>query len=79
MTDAGQVTQLGVSGVIVVILLYIVKELWSDNRALRKQNHDDLSAVVPVLTAVSGQLTEFIRIATRLLERSAPKRQGDDW
>ncbi len=71
MTDQ-TFTQLGVSGVIVVLLVIGMRALWSDNQKLREQAHDDQAAMLPALTASSAALlaaSTAIERVTRLLER----------
>lgn len=74
-------TQLGVSGVIVVLLVIGMRALWNDNQQLREQAHDDQAAMLPALTASSAALlaaTAAIERVTRLvIARRAPK--GDEW
>lgn len=75
MTDQ-TFTQLGVSGVIVVLLVVIMRALWADNQALRTQAHEDQAAMLPALTASSAALlaaTTAIERVTRLVERRASK------
>lgn len=70
--DPAGVTQLGVSGVVVVILLGFIKVLWERYQAVLKQLHDDQAQMLPVLEetkdALRAALEESIRTRT-LAER----------
>lgn len=60
------VTQLGVAGVVVAILLAFLKVLWEDNKALRRQAREDQERVLPALAEASNAMAEFARVAELL-------------
>ena len=56
-------TQLGVAGIVCLLLTVAVVVLWNDNKELRKQARDDQQAILPALTAATSAMTEFTRAA----------------
>lgn len=66
--DASQWTSLGISLPFIAILLQIIKVLWQDNQALRKQAHADQAEMLPALTAASAVLD---KVAVELVRRQA--------
>jgi len=67
--------QLGVSGVIVIILLYILKELWADNRELRKQMREDQAQMLPALTAATAAVKDALEESIRSRALAERERQ----
>lgn len=68
----------GVAGTTIVILLYGIKVLWSDNRALRAENNElaakSLEKITVVATEASHQLAESsksLEAATVMLHQMA--------
>ncbi len=62
-------TQLGVSGVVAVLLLIAVKVLWDKYQESLRQNREDREAVLPALQSMTTAMTEFVRVANRLADR----------
>lgn len=58
-------TQLGVSGTLVAILLADRMALWKDNRELRKQMREDQAAMLPALTKSSEALQAALEESVR--------------
>jgi hypothetical protein len=66
---------LGVYGVTVGILVWIVTGLWADNRKIREQMRQDQAAMLPALTASTDALKSVIEEGIRaraLAERERP-------
>lgn len=45
---------------------YVVKELWTDNKALRLQMHADQAAMLPALTKAQEAQVQCIRLIERV-------------
>ena len=84
MYDATSLTQLGVSGVIVAILLVILKVVWGELQKVRveqredqRANREDQRAMLPALTeataAISGAVKAIDHVS-RLYDNLAPPR-----
>ncbi len=70
MTTSGpDLTQLGVSGIIVALLLVAVKVLWGKYQEALTQNRADQEQVLPALQSMTLAMTEFVRVANRLADR----------
>lgn len=70
MTSPGpDLTQLGVSGIIVALLLIAVKVVWDKYQDSLRQNREDIEQVLPALQSATSAMTEFARIANRLADR----------
>lgn len=67
--NAAAFTQLGVAGVICLLLFYITTVLWKDNQTLREQARQDQQAVLPALAQASTAMAEFARVAALLRDR----------
>lgn len=62
-------TQLGVSGVVAVLLIVAVKVLWDKYQEALAQNREDQEAVLPALQSMTVAMTEFVRVANRMADR----------
>ena len=69
MNGGIDLTQLGVSGVIVALLIVAVIALWSKYQDALERNHADQAQTLPALLAASTAMTEVTRLANRLEER----------
>lgn len=58
----------GISGTTIVILLYILRVLWSDNRALRHENNELAARALEKLTAVTTEATHQLAESSKSLE-----------
>lgn len=67
--NSPDLTQLGVSGIIVALLLIAVKVLWDKYQDALAQNRQDQEAVLPALQSATAAMTEFVKIANRLADR----------
>lgn len=63
--DPSALTQLGVSGVVVIILLAFIKVLWEKYQAVLKQNHDDQAAMLPTLRDATNVLQKALEESIR--------------
>lgn len=68
MTDQ-TFTQLGVAGIIVVLLLIAVRVIWEKYQEALQQNRDDQEQVLPALQSATSAMVEFARIANRMADR----------
>jgi hypothetical protein len=64
-TEMIDLAPLGVYGVTVGILLWIVTQLWTDNRKLREQMRQDQQAFLPALTASTEALKAVLEEGIR--------------
>lgn len=62
-------------GVTVAILLYIVRELWKDNRELRNQMREDQAQMLPALTASKDALKAAMEESIRSRALAERERQ----
>lgn len=73
MNEPLAITQLGVSGVVVVILIVIVRTLWQDVQQLRKESREDQAEILPALTQATAALAQAalaIDRVTRLYDQT---------
>lgn len=69
MTGAVDLTQLGVSGTIVALLLIAVKVLWGKYQTALEQGRADIERVLPALLAATTAMTEVAQVANRMADR----------
>lgn len=58
----------GVAGTTVAILLYILRVLWSDNRALRAENNELAATALAKLTEVATESSHQLAESSKSLE-----------
>lgn len=63
--DASVFAPLGVYAVTVTILLYVLKELWADNREIRSQMRSDQQEMLPALSASTEALKSALEESVR--------------
>lgn len=59
---------LGVAGTTVLILLYGIRVLWSDNKALREENNELASKALERITTVATDASHQLSESSRALE-----------
>lgn len=64
-------------GIALALALVAVTALWKDNRALRKQNHDDQEAMLPALQSSAEASKALIAEVTRRRVLAEHERERD--
>jgi hypothetical protein len=62
-------TQLGVAGIVAVLLLGALAVVWGKYQGALEQNRADQAQILPALIAASSAMTEVTRLANRLEDR----------
>lgn len=70
MDASAIVATMGVPGVLVVLCLIAVREMWKRNRELENKLDELQSRVLPVLTTATAAMADFARTAAVLLDHN---------
>ncbi len=67
--NAPDLTQLGVSGIIVTFMGIVIVVIWGKYQESIKQNRADIEQVIPALLAATQAMTEVAQVANRMADR----------